>query len=70
VRQAFLRSLDTAGVVSPQRTADGRRRYTRRRLAVAARIRELLDQGHSLAAASRSAGTSSSTRTLRGSPPL
>ena len=69
MRQAFLRSLDTAGVVSPQRTVGGRRRYTRRQLAVAARIRELLDQGHTLAAASRSAGTSSSTRTLRGSPP-
>jgi MerR family transcriptional regulator, heat shock protein HspR len=69
VRQAFLRSLDTAGVVSPQRTAGGRRRYTRRQLAAAARIRELPDQGYTLAAASRSAGTSSSTRTLRGSPP-
>jgi hypothetical protein len=46
-----------------------RRRYTRRQLAVAARIRELLDQGHILAGASRTAVTLSSTRTLRGSPP-
>ncbi len=53
VRQAFLRALDTAGAVSPQRTAGGRRRYTRRQLAFAARIRELFDQGHTLAAARR-----------------
>jgi len=51
VRQAFLRSLDAAGAVSPARSAGGRRRYSRRQLAVAARIRELLDQGHPLAAA-------------------
>jgi DNA-binding transcriptional MerR regulator len=51
VRQAFLRSLDAAGAVTPQRTPGGRRRYSRRQLAVAARIRQLLDQGHTLAAA-------------------
>jgi DNA-binding transcriptional MerR regulator len=53
VRQAFLRSLDAADAVRPQRTPGGRRRYSRRQLAVAARIRELLDQGHPLAAARR-----------------
>jgi MerR family transcriptional regulator, heat shock protein HspR len=53
VRQAFLRSLDAAGAVRPQRTQGGRRRYTRRQLAFAARIRELFDQGHALAAARR-----------------
>jgi MerR family transcriptional regulator/heat shock protein HspR len=53
VQQAFLRSLDTVGVVTPQRTAGGRRRYSRRQLAFAARIRELVDQGHTLAAAQR-----------------
>ena len=53
VRQAFLRSLDAAGVVTPQRTPSGRRRYSRRQLAFAARIRELFDQGHTLAAARR-----------------
>ena len=37
----------------PQRTAGGRRHYTRRQLALAARVRELLDQGHTLAAARR-----------------
>ena len=53
VHQAFLRSLDTAGAVTPQRTAGGRRRYSRRQLAFAARVRELVDQGHTLAAAQR-----------------
>jgi MerR family transcriptional regulator, heat shock protein HspR len=53
VRQAFLRSLDAVGAVRPARSAGGRRRYSRRQLAVAARIRELLDQGHTLAAARR-----------------
>ena len=53
VRQAFLRSMDAVGAVRPQRTPGGRRRYTRRQLAFAARIRELFDQGHTLAAARR-----------------
>ena len=53
VQQAFLRSLDAVGAVRPQRTPGGRRRYSRRQLAFAARIRELLDQGHTLAAALR-----------------
>ena len=53
VRQAFLRSLDAAGLVRPQRTPGGRRCYTRRQLALAARVRELLDQGHAVASAQR-----------------
>jgi MerR family transcriptional regulator, heat shock protein HspR len=42
-----------AGAVRPERTPGGRRRYSRRQLAFAARIRELLDQGRTLAAAQR-----------------
>jgi MerR family transcriptional regulator/heat shock protein HspR len=53
VQQAFLRSLDAAGAVKPERSAGGRRRYTRRQLAFAVRIRELFDQGHTLTAALR-----------------
>ena len=53
VRQAYLRSMDAAGAVSPQRTPGGHHRYSRRQLAFAARIRELLDQGHTLAAVRR-----------------
>ena len=53
VQQAFLRSLDAGDAVRPERTAGGRRRYSRRQLAFAARIRDLFDQGHTLAAALR-----------------
>ena len=51
VQAAFLRSLDTTGVLQPHRSAGGHRRYSRHQLAVAARMRELLDDGHSLASA-------------------
>jgi DNA-binding transcriptional MerR regulator len=51
VQQAFLRSLDSSGVLSPQRSAGGHRRYSRAQLALAARMRELLDEGHSLTSA-------------------
>ena len=53
VQQAFLRGLDTAGAVRPGRSAGGHRRYSRRQLVLASRIRELFDQGHTLAAALR-----------------
>ncbi|MBC3193185.1 MerR family transcriptional regulator [Pseudonocardia sp. C8] len=52
VEPAFLRSLDNAGVVNPHRSAGGHRRYSRRQLEHAARLRELLDDGHSLESAS------------------
>jgi DNA-binding transcriptional MerR regulator len=53
VRQAFLRSLDTAGAVVPARSQGGRRRYSQRQLVLAARVRSLFDEGHALAAALR-----------------
>jgi DNA-binding transcriptional MerR regulator len=51
VQAAFLRSLDAAGVLSPHRSTGGHRRYSRAQLALAARLRELLDDGHTLASA-------------------
>ena len=51
VQPAFLRSLDTSGVLEPFRSPGGHRRYSRHQLALAARLRELLDGGHSLASA-------------------
>ncbi|MBN1093257.1 MerR family transcriptional regulator [Blastococcus sp. TML/M2B] len=51
VQAAFLRSLDLAGTLQPHRSAGGHRRYSRAQLAVAARLRSLLDDGHSLASA-------------------
>ena len=53
VQPAFLRSLDAAGVVSPHRSDGGHRRYSRRQLETAARIRELIDDGVTLDSAAR-----------------
>ena len=49
----FLRSLDEAKLLLPQRSAGGHRRYSRYQLRIAARARELVDQGTSLDAACR-----------------
>ena len=51
VQAAFLRSLDSSGVLQPHRSPGGHRRYSRHQLTVAARMRGLLDDGHSLASA-------------------
>jgi DNA-binding transcriptional MerR regulator len=56
VQQAFLRALDAAGAVTPERSEGGHRRYTSRQLAFAGRVRELFDQGHTLASALRILG--------------
>lgn len=56
VQQAFLRSLDTANLLRPQRSEGGHRRYTRRQLQLAARMRTLFDEGHTLAASARIIG--------------
>src|SRR6187551_2463898 len=49
----FLRSLDEAKLITPQRSPGGHRRYSRYQLRLAARARELLDQGTALDAACR-----------------
>ncbi|SMD27555.1 MerR family transcriptional regulator [Kibdelosporangium aridum] len=49
----FLRSLDEAKLIEPQRSAGGHRRYSRYQLRLAARVRELVDQGTGLDAACR-----------------
>ncbi len=51
VQAAFLRSLDGSGVLQPHRSPGGHRRYSRAQLALAARLRALLDDGHTLASA-------------------
>ena len=53
VQPAFLRSLDAAGVITPKRSDGGHRRYSRRQLALAIRIRALFDEGLTLDAATR-----------------
>ncbi|MFJ6670234.1 MerR family transcriptional regulator [Actinosynnema sp. NPDC091369] len=49
----FLRSLDEAKLIEPQRSSGGHRRYSRSQLRLAARVRELVDQGTGLDAACR-----------------
>lgn len=56
VQEAFLRSLDAADVVRPERSTGGHRRYTRRQLSTVVRLREQLDEGHTLASAARIVG--------------
>ncbi|MEU4313297.1 MerR family transcriptional regulator [Nocardia sp. NPDC024068] len=51
--QAFLRTLDDAKLITPQRSAGGHRRYSRYQLRIAARARELVDAGTPLEAACR-----------------
>jgi DNA-binding transcriptional MerR regulator len=51
--QGFLRSLGEAGLITPQRSAGGHRRYSRYQLRQAARVRELVDAGTAIDAACR-----------------
>lgn len=49
----FLRRLDEAKLLTPQRSPGGHRRYSRYQLRIAARARELVNQGTPLHAAVR-----------------
>jgi DNA-binding transcriptional MerR regulator len=49
----FLRRLDEAKLITPSRSAGGHRRYSRYQLRLAARAREMVDQGTALEAACR-----------------
>jgi DNA-binding transcriptional MerR regulator len=51
--QGFLRSLDENGLIQPQRSVGGHRRYSRYQLRLAARARELVDGGTPIGAACR-----------------
>ena len=53
VTPAFLRSLGAAGLIEPERSHGGHRRYSRHQLHLAARVRQLLDEGMLLTAACR-----------------
>ncbi|WP_316739224.1 MerR family transcriptional regulator [Streptomyces sp. MK7] len=50
---AFLRTVGEAGLITPLRSEGGHRRYSRRQLRIAARARELVDQGTPVEAACR-----------------
>ncbi|SCG77901.1 helix-turn-helix domain-containing protein [Micromonospora inositola] len=51
--QDFLRRLDEAKWIDPHRSSGGHRRYSRYQLRLAARAREMVDQGTALEAACR-----------------
>ena len=53
VTPGFLRDLGEAGLVTPHRSSGGHRRYSRYQLQLAARARELVDEGMSIASACR-----------------
>ncbi len=49
----FLRGLGQAGLLAPARSGGGHRRYSQDDLLLAARARQIVDDGHTLAAACR-----------------
>ncbi|MGW7089091.1 helix-turn-helix domain-containing protein [Streptomyces sp. NPDC054871] len=51
--QGFLRAIGEARLITPLRSAGGHRRYSRYQLRIAARARELVDQGTPVEAACR-----------------
>ncbi|GAA3491313.1 MULTISPECIES: MerR family transcriptional regulator [Streptomyces] len=51
--QSFLRALGDARLITPLRSEGGHRRYSRYQLRIAARARELVDQGTPIDAACR-----------------
>jgi MerR family transcriptional regulator/heat shock protein HspR len=53
VEPEFLRALGRSGLLTPQRSGGGHRRYSRNDLALATRAREVVDEGMTLAAACR-----------------
>jgi MerR family transcriptional regulator, heat shock protein HspR len=53
VTPAFLRSLGAAGLIEPERSLGGHRRYSRHQLHLAVRVRQLVDDGVLLASACR-----------------
>ncbi|MEU3028772.1 MerR family transcriptional regulator [Streptomyces incarnatus] len=53
ITPAFLRAVGRAGLITPLRSEGGHRRYSRRQLRIAARARELVDQGTPVEAACR-----------------
>ncbi|MEJ8650704.1 MerR family transcriptional regulator [Streptomyces sp. MS1.AVA.3] len=51
--QSFLRAVGDARLITPLRSEGGHRRYSRYQLRIAARARELVDQGTPIEAACR-----------------
>ncbi|MFF4505426.1 MerR family transcriptional regulator [Streptomyces sp. NPDC001401] len=56
VTPGFLRALGEAGLITPKRSEGGHRRYSRHQLRLAARARDVVDQGTPIEAACRIIG--------------
>lgn len=65
VQQAFLRRLDEHRVVSPQRSAGGQRRYSRRDITLVQYVTELAAEGMTLVAIRRILELEDELRNLR-----
>jgi MerR family transcriptional regulator, heat shock protein HspR len=65
VQQAFLRRLDEYGVVRPQRSAGGQRRYSRREIDRVQYVARLADEGMTLTAIRRVLELEQEVRHLR-----
>ena len=70
--QGFLRAIGEARLITPLRSAGGHRRYSRYQLRIAARARELVDQGTPIDAACRIVGkvSAASGAAARSSKPV
>ena len=70
--QGFLRALGEARLITPLRSEGGHRRYSRYQLRIAARARELVDQGTPIDAACRIVGkvSAASGTAARSSKPV
>jgi DNA-binding transcriptional MerR regulator len=64
IQQAFLRRLDSLGVVQPSRSSGGQRRYTRNEITVVQYVVRLADQGMTLPAIRRILGLEMRVREL------
>lgn len=53
IQQAFLRRLDSLGVVQPSRSSGGQRRYTRNEITIVQYVVRLADEGMTLPAIRR-----------------
>lgn len=70
VQAAFLRRLDSEGVVTPARTAGGQRRYSRSEIDHVAAVVALMEDGMTLAGAQRIIDLENEVARLRRRPPF
>jgi DNA-binding transcriptional MerR regulator len=67
--QGFLRAIGEARLITPLRSEGGHRRYSRYQLRIAARARELVDQGTPIEAPAASSSSKTNSRKPSASTP-